>query len=207
MCVLKNIYMFLKSGYPKTIGLPLLIKNHFLWFLACPILGNSHICKYSMWQLPIQQLMVTHFNLSISRAAKFSRVSFLARARCLSAGLRYLRLARPPRASKPRLASSASAGNSGCSFRGKASSLITSLRHQILAGFGEFAFWMTGRSKSRPNDHLLNSWAGISACDRPGIPPSPSKQRSKCRCCKESYLIFLNHCFGGVRGNVRNSGG
>ena len=31
-------------------------------------------------------------------------------------------------ASKPRLASSASAGNSGCSFRGNASSLITSLR-------------------------------------------------------------------------------
>ena len=34
-------------------------------------------------------------------------------------------------------------------------------------------FWMTGRSKSRPNDHLLDSWAGRSACDRPGIPLPP----------------------------------
>ena len=37
-------------------------------------------------------------------------------------------------ASKPRLASSASAGNSGCSLRGKASSLITSLRPCIGSG-------------------------------------------------------------------------
>ena len=37
-------------------------------------------------------------------------------------------------ASKPRLASSASAGNSGCSLRGKASSLMTSLRPCIGSG-------------------------------------------------------------------------
>ena len=35
-------------------------------------------------------------------------------------------------ASKPRLASSASAGNSGCSLRGNASSLMTSLRPCII---------------------------------------------------------------------------
>ena len=63
-------------------------------------------------------------------------------------------------------------------------------------------FWMTGRSKSRPNDHLLDSWAGTSACDRPGIPPSPPKQRSKCRCCKESLSYFSQSLFGGVQGNV-----
>ena len=63
-------------------------------------------------------------------------------------------------------------------------------------------FWMTGRSKSRPNDHLLDSWAGTSACDRPGIPPSPPKQRSKRRCCKESVSYFSQSLFGGVRGNV-----
>ena len=63
-------------------------------------------------------------------------------------------------------------------------------------------FWMTGRSKSRPNDHLLDSWAGTSACDRPGIPPSPPKQRSKCRCSKESLSYFSQSLFGGVRGNV-----
>ena len=37
-------------------------------------------------------------------------------------------------ASKPRLASSAGAGNSGCSFRGNASSLMTSLRPCIGSG-------------------------------------------------------------------------
>ena len=63
-------------------------------------------------------------------------------------------------------------------------------------------FWMTGRSKSRPNDHLLDSWAGTSACDRPGIPPSPPKQRSKCRCCKEWLSYFFQSLFGGVQGNV-----
>ena len=63
-------------------------------------------------------------------------------------------------------------------------------------------FWMTGRSKSHPNEHLLDSWAGTSACDRPGIPPSPPKQRSKCRCCKESLSYFSQSLFGGVRGNV-----
>ena len=62
----------------------------------------------------------------------------------------------------------------------------------FLAFFGpkNRPFWMTGRSKSCPNDHLLDSWAGTSACDRPGIPPSPPKQRSKCRCCKESLFYF-----------------
>ena len=42
-------------------------------------------------------------------------------------------------------------------------------------------FWMTGRSKSYPNDHLLDSWADTSTCGR-----HPPKQRSKCSC----YLIF-----------------
>ena len=44
---------------------------------------------------------------------------------------------------------------------------------KITHAFLARALWMTGRSKSRPNDHRLDSWAGTSACDRPGIPSSP----------------------------------
>ena len=59
-------------------------------------------------------------------------------------------------------------------------------------------FWMTGRSKSRPNDHLLDSWAGRSACDRPGIPLPPRNKDQSADAAKNHDLIFLNHFFWGV---------
>ena len=52
-------------------------------------------------------------------------------------------------------------------------------------------FGVTGRSKSHPNDHLLDSWAGTSARDRPDIPPAPPKQRFKnASFCKVKTLLW-----------------
>ena len=36
----------------------------------------------------------------------------------------------------------------------------------------------------------------------PASPPSPPKQRLKCRCCKESLFHFSQSLFGGLQGNV-----
>ena len=51
---------------------------------------------------------------------------------------------------------------------------------------------MTGRSKSRPNDHLLDSWAGTSACDRPGIPPSPPETKIKVQMLQRIIILFFS---------------
>ena len=52
-------------------------------------------------------------------------------------------------------------------------------------------FWMTGRSESRPNDHLLDSWAGTSACG-PASPLPPRNKDQSADAAKNHYLIFLN---------------
>ena len=56
---------------------------------------------------------------------------------------------------------------------------------------------MTGRSKSRSNDHLLDSWAGTSACDRPGIPPSP-ETKIKVQILQRIILVFSIIVWRGV---------
>ena len=55
---------------------------------------------------------------------------------------------------------------------------------------------MTGRNKSRPNDHLLD-WAGTSACDRPDIPPS-ARNKDQSADAAESLSYFSQSLFGGV---------
>ena len=89
-------------------------------------------------------------------------------------------------------------------------------------------FGVTGRSKSHPNDHLLDSWAGTSARDRPDIPPAPQNKDLKTQasakwrhfyeaasCYSQNLCVqmlhrpiptLLNHCVEGVRGNVPKFG-
>ena len=67
------------------------------------------------------------------------------------------------------------------------------------------SFWMTGRSKSV---QTTTSWTPELAQVHVIGPtsPLPPKQRSKCRCCKESLSYFSIIVFGGVQGNVPKFG-
>ena len=53
---------------------------------------------------------------------------------------------------------------------------------------------MTGRSESRPNDHLLDSWAGTSACG-PASPPSPKQIKVQML---QRTIILFSHCLEGA---------
>ena len=100
--------------------------------------------------------------------------------------------------------------------------VFTSLVFLVFLGPKNRPFFVTGRSKSRPNA-TFDPWAGSSTRDRPGIPPLPPETKIKvqvsakwrhfceaascssqslcvCRCCKEWLSYFAESLCGGGAG-------